>query len=895
MPSLNEIRSHFLDYFGKHDHAVVASAPLVPQNDPTLLFVNAGMVPFKTYFTGAEASPWPRAASSQKSVRAGGKHNDLDNVGYTARHHTFFEMLGNFSFGDYFKDGAIEYAWDLLTREFKLPVEKLLVTVYAQDEEAPVLWKKIAGLSDHRIIRIATADNFWSMGDTGPCGPCSEIFYDHGDHIAGGPPGSPDEDGDRFVEIWNLVFMQFEQLASGERTDLPKPSIDTGMGLERIAAVLQGVHDNYDIDLFRALIAASRDLVGGAGAASNGASHRVIADHLRAASFLIADGVTPSNEGRGYVLRRIMRRGMRHAHLLGAADPLMHRLAPTLIAEMGEAYPELRRAEAAIVDTLRQEEERFRRTLGRGMGLLDEATAHLGAGEVLSGETAFKLYDTYGFPLDLTQDAVRAKGLTVDLDGFDAAMTRQREQAREAWTGSGQVAAAGEWFAIRDRLGPSDFVGYDETEAAAELLSLVEDGREIDGAVVGASVQAVFDRTPFYAESGGQAGDQGEVAWPMDNGTFGRARVGDVQKEAGDLFVHDLEILEGVLAPGARVRLTVDPMRRAATRANHSATHLLHAALRDVLGPHVSQKGQMVDGERIRFDFSHGQPVSPGEIDRIEADVNAVVRQNLPAETELMAPQAAMAAGAMALFGEKYGETVRVLTLGRSLRPSPEGQGPYSVELCGGTHVARTGDIALFKIVQEQGVAAGVRRIEALTGEAARRYLLDQAAVARGLADQFKVPVSEVPIRVAALETQRRQLEKELGDARRQLAMGGAGGGGAAPAGPEEIGGVQVLARILEGVGGKDLRPIAEEFKKQAPDGVIVLVGTAEGKAAVTVAVTGSAQARFNAVELAKVAVVAMGGQGGGGRADFAQGGAPDGARADEGIAAVKAALSAQA
>ena len=888
MPSLNEIRSHFLDYFGKHDHAVVASAPLVPQNDPTLLFVNAGMVPFKTYFTGAEASPWPRAASSQKSVRAGGKHNDLDNVGYTARHHTFFEMLGNFSFGDYFKDGAIEYAWDLLTREFKLPVEKLLVTVYAQDEEAPVLWKKIAGLSDDRIIRIATADNFWSMGDTGPCGPCSEIFYDHGDHIPGGPPGSPDEDGDRFVEIWNLVFMQFEQLASGERTNLPKPSIDTGMGLERIAAVLQGVHDNYDIDLFRAIIAASRDLVGGAGAASNGASHRVIADHLRAASFLIADGVTPSNEGRGYVLRRIMRRGMRHAHLLGAADPLMHRLAPTLIGQMGEAYPELRRAEATIVDTLRQEEERFRRTLGRGMGLLDEATAHLGAGEVLSGETAFKLYDTYGFPLDLTQDAVRAKGLTVDLDGFDAAMTRQREQAREAWTGSGQVAAAGEWFAIRDRLGPSEFVGYDETEAAAELLSLVEDGREIDGAVVGASVQAVFDRTPFYAESGGQAGDQGEVAWPMDNGTFGRARVSDVQKKAGDLFVHDLEILEGVLAPGARVRLVVDPMRRAATRANHSATHLLHAALRDVLGPHVSQKGQMVDGERIRFDFSHGQPVSAGEIDRIEAEVNAVVRQNLPAETELMAPQAAMAAGAMALFGEKYGETVRVLTLGQSLA----GEGAYSVELCGGTHVARTGDIALFKIVQEQGVAAGVRRIEALTGEAARRYLLDQAAVARGLADQFKVPVSEVPIRVAALETQRRQLEKELGDAKRLLAMGG-GRGGAAPAGPEEIGGVQVLARILEGVGGKDLRPIAEEFKKQAPDGVIVLVGTAEGKAAVTVAVTGSAQARFNAVELAKVAVVAMGGQGGGGRPDFAQGGAPDGARADEGIAAVKAALSA--
>jgi alanyl-tRNA synthetase len=881
MPSLNQIRSHFLDYFQRKDHAVVASAPLVPQNDPTLLFVNAGMVPFKNYFTGAEQAPWPRAASSQKSVRAGGKHNDLDNVGYTARHHTFFEMLGNFSFGDYFKEGAIEYAWELLTKEFELPVDKLLVTVYAEDREAPVLWKKIAGLPDDRIIRIATADNFWSMGDTGPCGPCSEIFYDHGSHIPGGPPGSPDEDGDRFVEIWNLVFMQYDQQANGDRVALPKPSIDTGMGLERIAAVLQGVHDNYDIDLFRAIIAASRELVGGAGGASNGPSHRVIADHLRASSFLIADGVTPSNEGRGYVLRRIMRRAMRHAHLLGAADPLMHRLAPTLIAQMGEAYPELKRAEPAIVDTLRQEEERFRRTLGRGMSLLDEATVGLNEGDVLSGETAFKLYDTYGFPLDLTQDAVRAKGLTVDLPGFDAAMARQREQAREAWTGSGQVAAAGEWFAIRDRLGPTDFVGYENIEAAGELLALVQDGREIDGAVAGAEVQAVFDRTPFYAESGGQAGDQGEAEWDG-----GRARVRDVQKQAGDLFVHDLEILEGALAPGARVRLAVDAQRRAQTRSNHSATHLLHAALRNVLGPHVTQKGQMVDGERIRFDFSHGAPVTPDEIDRIEAEVNAVVRQNLPAETQLMAPKDAMAAGAMALFGEKYGETVRVLTLGQSLA----GEGAYSVELCGGTHVARTGDIALFKIVQEQGVAAGVRRIEALTGEAARRWLLDQAAVSRGLADQFKVPVSEVPARVSALETQRRQLEKDLADAKRQLAMGGGSGGGAA-AGPEEIGGVQVMARVMEGVGGKDLRPIAEEFKKQLPNGVIALIGSAEGKAAVTVAVTGSAQGRFNAVELAKAAVQAMGGQGAGGRPDFAQGGAPDGSKTGEGLAAIKAAL----
>ena len=881
MATLNEIRTQFLDFFQRKEHAVVASAPLVPQNDPTLLFVNAGMVPFKNYFTGAETPPFPRATSSQKCVRAGGKHNDLDNVGYTARHHTFFEMLGNFSFGDYFKEQAISHAWELLTKEWGLPADKLTATVYHTDDEAFDLWRKISGLPESRIIRIPTNDNFWSMGDTGPCGPCSEIFYDHGSHIPGGPPGSPDEDGDRFVEIWNLVFMQFEQFADGRREPLPKASVDTGMGLERVAAVLQGVHDNYDVDLFRNIIAASRDLVGGAGGSSNGASHRVIADHLRSTSFLIADGVTPSNEGRGYVLRRIMRRAMRHAHLLGAEEPLMHRLAPTLITEMGDAYPELKRAEPAIIDTLRQEEERFRRTLGRGMSLLDEATAGLSEGDVLSGETAFKLYDTYGFPLDLTQDAVRAKGLTVNLDEFDAAMKRQKDMAREAWTGSGQVSAAAEWFAIRDRLGPSVFTGYEDGEITAETLVLVEDGREIDGALTGSSVQALFDRTPFYAESGGQAGDQGEVEWEG-----GRAKVTDVQKQAGDLHVHDLEILEGTLKPGDRVRLAVDAERRAATRSNHSATHLLHAALRNVLGAHVTQKGQMVDGERIRFDFSHGQPVTPDEIDRIEAEVNAVVRQNLPADTQLMAPKDAMAAGAMALFGEKYGDTVRVLTLGKALG----GDGAYSVELCGGTHVARTGDIAIFKIVAEQGIAAGVRRIEALTGEAARRYLLEQAAVAKALADQFKVPVSEVGARVAAIQTHGRQLEKELGDAKRQLAMGG--GGGAAPTGPEEIGGVKVMARIMDGVGGKDLRPIAEEFKKQLPDGVIVLVGTADGKAAATVAVTGSAQARFNAADLAKAAVLAMGGQGAGGRPDFAQGGAPDASKAAEGLAAVKAALA---
>jgi len=880
MASLNEIRTHFLDYFQRNGHAVVASAPLVPQNDPTLLFVNAGMVPFKNYFTGAETPPFPRAASSQKSVRAGGKHNDLDNVGYTARHHTFFEMLGNFSFGDYFKEQAITLAWDLLTKEFKLSPQKLTVTVYHTDDEAHGLWRKIAGMPDERIIRIATADNFWSMGDTGPCGPCSEIFYDHGAHIAGGPPGSPDEDGDRFVEIWNLVFMQFEQFADGRREPLPKPSIDTGMGLERVAAVLQGVHDNYDVDLFQAIIAASRDLVGGVGGASNSPSHRVIADHLRSTSFLIADGVTPSNEGRGYVLRRIMRRAMRHAHLLGAEEPLMHRLAPTLVSQMGEAYPQLKRAEAAIVDTLRQEEERFRRTLGRGMGLLDDATANLHEGDVLSGETAFKLYDTYGFPLDLTQDAVRAKGLTVNLAEFDAAMGRQRDMAREAWTGSGQAAAAGEWFAIRERLGPTDFTGYEDVEITAEVLVLMEDGREVDGALTGAKLQVLFDRTPFYAESGGQAGDQGDVEW-----AGGRGRVSDVQKLAGDLHVHNLEIGEGALKSGQRLRLMVDPERRTATRANHSAAHLLHAALRNVLGAHVTQKGQMVDGERMRFDFSHGQPVTPGEIDRIEAEVNAVIRQNRATETQLMAPQEAMAAGAMALFGEKYGETVRVLSLGQALG----GEGAYSVELCGGTHVGRTGDIALIKIVQEQGIAAGVRRIEALTGEAARRWLLDQAAVARALADQFKIPVSEIGARVEALEAQRRKLEKDLGEAKRQLAMGGGGG---AVAGPEDVGGLLFLARVMDGVGGKDLRPIAEAFRKQVPDGVIALVGVADGKAAMTVAVNGAAQARFSAADLAKVGVLAMGGQGAGGRADFAQGGAPDALRADEGLAAVRAALA---
>jgi alanyl-tRNA synthetase len=881
MPSLNEIRSAFLGYFEKEGHAVTPSAPLVPQDDPTLLFVNAGMVPFKNVFTGAQTPPSPRATSSQKCVRAGGKHNDLDNVGYTARHHTFFEMLGNFSFGDYFKERAIELAWTLITREFGLPKDKLLVTVYAEDDEAHGLWKKIAGLSDDKIIRIATSDNFWSMGDTGPCGPCSEIFYDHGELIPGGPPGSVDQDGDRFIEIWNLVFMQYEQFADASRKPLPKPSIDTGMGLERLAATLQGQHDNYETDLFRTLIAASEAATGVKAEGLSAPSHRVIADHLRSSSFLIADGVSPSNEGRGYVLRRIMRRAMRHAHLLGAADPLMHRLAPVLFAEMGDAYPELRRAGPLIVNTLREEEERFRRTLGRGMALLDEATEGLEAGGVLAGETAFRLYDTYGFPLDLTQDAVRARGISVDLEGFDQAMERQREMARANWSGSGDRAAGAEWLKLRERLGPTRFVGYETSEDVGEVLALVREAEEVDAIEAGHTVEVLFDRTPFYAESGGQASDIGEIELPSGTG-----RLVAVSKHAGDLHVHTVTVTSGRLAVGDRVRLQLDAEARTRTRANHSAAHLVHAALKNVLGGHVSQKGQLVDSERMRFDYSHSAPLTPDELDAVEAEVNAVIRQNLPAKTENMAPQAAIEAGAVALFGEKYGDSVRVLTLGHALA----GEGAYSVELCGGTHVGRTGDIALFKIVSESGVAAGVRRVEALTGEAARRYLLDQAGVARGLAEQFKVPVAEVQARVDGLVDDRKRLERELADAKRKLALGG--GGGEAASKPEEIGGTRFIGRVLDGIDGKGLRPVIEEFRKSLEgSGVVCVVGVSDGKAAVAVTVAGDAQARFNAAELVKAAVLAMGGQGGGGKPDFAQGGAPDGSKAQAGLDAVKAAL----
>jgi len=882
MASVNEIRSNFLEFFNERGHALPGSSPLVPHNDPTLLFTNAGMVQFKNYFTGAEKPPFPRAATSQKCVRAGGKHNDLDNVGYTARHLTFFEMLGNFSFADYFKEGAIEAAWDLISKTFELPKEKLLVTIYHDDDEAAALWKKIAGFSDNKIIRIATNDNFWSMGDTGPCGPCSEIFYDHGDSVPGGPPGSPDEDGDRFVEFWNLVFMQFEQFADGRREPLPKPSIDTGMGLERISTILQGVKSVYETDLFRTLIAASEELTKTKAKGAKAASHRVIADHLRSSCFLIADGVSPANEGRGYVLRRIMRRGMRHAHILGADEPLMHRLAPTLIAEMGAAYPELERARPIIMDQLEQEETRFRRTLGNGLKLLEEEIEGLKKGEKLDGEIAFKLYDTFGFPLDLTQDILRAKKLSVDTDGFDAAMERQRAQGRESWSGAAEAAGEAVWLAIKDRTGPSAFTGYAGEAGESTLSAIVAHGGEAHRLSAGEAGELVFDATPFYAESGGQAGDHGLIRF--SNGA--EFEVADVQKRAGALHAHAGRLLRGEIEVGAKAALEIDHARRTKIRANHSATHLLHAALRNTLGPHVTQKGSLVEADRFRFDFSHGQPLTQDEIERVEDEVNAIVRQNAETQIKEMAPDKAIEEGALALFGEKYGEQVRVLSFGQSLVKQGKA---YSVELCGGTHVNRTGDIALFAILSEGGVAAGIRRIEAATGAAALSHLKAQAALAKTIAANLKAPLAELPERVQALTDERRKLERELSDAKKKLALGG--GAGAAPAGPEEIAGVAVIARVLEGVPAKELRGLIDEGKKGIGSGIVAYVGVDDGKAALAVGVTDDLKARVNAVDLLRAGVAAVGGQGGGGRPDMAQGGGPDGAKAPAAIDAIKAAL----
>jgi alanyl-tRNA synthetase len=891
MSGVNEIRSSFLDYFARNGHEIVPSSPLVPRNDPTLMFTNAGMVQFKNVFTGLEKRPYARATTAQKCVRAGGKHNDLDNVGYTARHHTFFEMLGNFSFGDYFKDRAIELAWNLVTKEFGLPADRLTVTIFIDDDQAFDLWKKISGLPESRIIRIAGSDNFWQMGDLGPCGPCSEIFYDHGPHIPGGPPGSPEAEGDRFIEIWNLVFMQFEQLPGGKRVDLPRPSIDTGMGLERIAAVLQGTHDNYKIDLFGAIIAHVADLTGVEPEGPRGVSHRVIADHLRASAFLIADGVLPSNEGRGYVLRRIMRRAMRHAELLGARDPLMWRLVPTLVREMGQAYPELTRAEALISETLELEETRFRKTLERGLAILDEETRGLKQGDRLKGEIAFTLYDTFGFPLDLTQDALKPRGIAVDTEAFNAAMERQREKARASWAGSGDAATETVWFALRENAGATEFLGYETERAEGVVAALVKDGKEVSSLKAGESGAIILNQTPFYGESGGQVGDTGVML-----GEGVRVRVTDTQKEAGDLFVHIGTVEQGTLQPGAALTLEIDHARRSAIRRNHSATHLLHEALRLVLGDHVAQKGSLVAPDRLRFDFSHPKPMTPEEIERVEDIANDVVLQNTPVTTRLMAIDDARASGARALFGEKYGDEVRVVTMGQNdpLGPGGNTMG-WSVELCGGTHVQRTGDIGLIAGLTDSGVASGVRRIEAMTGTTARKHAQHLGELAKAVSAELKVPLEEMPARLAQVLDERRRLERELSEAKKKLAMGGTTGGGAHSDGADGvrmIGDVKLLARVVEGIEIKDLKSLADEGKKRLGSGVVALVATSpDGKASIVVGVTPDLVARISAVDLVRRASEVLGGKGGGGKPDMAQAGGPDGSKAEAALKAIEGAL----
>ena len=880
MASSNDIRATFLDYFGRTGHQVVPSSPLVPRNDPTLLFTNSGMVQFKNVFTGQERRPYARATSAQKCVRAGGKHNDLDNVGYTARHHTFFEMLGNFSFGDYFKSVAIEHAWTLLTRDFGLPKDKLLVTVYADDEDAALLWRQIAGLPDERIIRIGTSDNFWRMGDTGPCGPCSEIFYDHGSSIPGGPPGSPGEDGDRFIEIWNLVFMQYEEGPPGTREPLPRPSIDTGMGLERFAAILQGKHDNYDTDTFRALILASADATGQAADGPFKTSHRVVADHLRSTAFLIADGVLPSKDGRGYVLRRIMRRAMRHLHRMGTTTALFHTLVPALVRQMGAAYPELPRAEMLIAETMRLEEDRFKAMLDRGLGLLSEETARLGEGGVLPGAVAFKLYDTFGFPLDLTQDALREEGRGVDVAGFDAAMAEQRTRARAAWAGTGDAATERVWFDLRERFGATEFLGYATEAAEGQILALVVDGAAVQDAAVGASVGIVLNQTPFYAESGGQVGDAGRISGP--DGLI--VAITDTQKRLGDLFVHVGRIQAGSAHVGQAVQAAVDHERRGAIRAHHSATHLLHAALRRRLGAHVAQKGSLNAPDRLRFDVSQPTPIGREDLVHVEAEVNAQIRANTRVTTRLMTPDAAVAGGAMALFGEKYGDEVRVVSMGET----PDGGGPaYSIELCGGTHVGRTGDIGLFRVVGESAVSAGVRRVEALTGAAALQAMMENDRRLAEAAALLRAQPAEVPERVAALQEDRRRLERQVAELQKKLATG------AATAETELHGGVALAARNLGDIPPKDLKGVAEAIGTGLGSGVVAVVSTAEGKASIVVRVSEDLTARFSAVDLVRAASAAVGGKGGGGRPDLAQAGGPNGAQAEAALQAVRVALAA--
>ncbi len=888
MKTLADIRSTFLCYFERQGHTLVDSSPLVPRNDPTLMFTNSGMVQFKNVFTGNEKRPYTRATTAQKSVRAGGKHNDLENVGYTARHHTFFEMLGNFSFGDYFKEEAINYAWELVTKDFGLGKDRLYITVYHDDEQAANIWKKVAGLPDERIIRITTDANFWRMGDVGPCGPCSEIFIDQGDKLQGGPPGSPDEDGDRFLEFWNLVFMQFEELPDGRRVPLPKPSVDTGMGLERMAAVLQGELSNYDIDLFRNLIGATADILKVDPRGPQRASYRVIADHLRACSFLIADGVLPSNEGRGYVLRRIMRRGMRHAHLLGAKEPMIYRLVPELVKQMGVAYPELGRAQALITETLKLEETRFRQLLDRGLKLLDEETKTLSASKPLSGDVAFKLYDTYGFPLDLTQDVLRANGLSVDAAGFEQAMAKQKAAARAAWAGSGDTGTAKLWFDLRDNIGATEFLGYSTESAQGIVRAIVKDGKEVQTAQAGDKVQIIVNQTPFYGESGGQVGDTGIFA--SVKGAV--VQITDTQKEVGDLWVHHGVVKQGSLALEDGVTMQVDHARRGQVRANHSATHLLHEALRRKLGTHVTQKGSLVTEEKLRFDISQPTPIAANDLLEVEAEVNRRICLNSDVTTRLMTPDEAVKEGAMALFGEKYGDEVRVVAMGGQ---DEAGRAAFSIELCGGTHVKRTGDIGAFKIVAESAVAAGVRRIEALTGARAIAYLSEQEGRLQQIAATLKVAPGEATERVAVLVDEKKKLEREVGELRRQLALASGGGAAAAAEAPKQIGGVNLIARVLQDLPAKDLKPMADQLRQQHVSGVIVLLSGSEGKVSLVVSVSADLTAQFSAVDLVRIGAEAVGGKGGGGRPDMAQAGGSDVAAMPKAVAAIEAALAAKA
>lgn len=882
MSTTKEIRNSFLEYFSKNEHEIVESSPLIPRNDPTLLFTNAGMVQFKNVFTGQEKRPYSRAVTTQKCVRAGGKHNDLENVGRTARHHTFFEMLGNFSFGDYFKEQAIEHAWTLLTKEFGLAKDKLLVTVYHDDEEAVGYWKKITGLTDDRIIRIATSDNFWSMGDTGPCGPCSEIFYDHGDHIPGGPPGSPDEDGDRFIEIWNLVFMQFEQLNKDTRESLPRPSIDTGMGLERLTAVLQGKHDNYDIDLMRTIIEASADVSNVDADGEFKVSHRVIADHLRSSAFLVADGVLPSNEGRGYVLRRIMRRAMRHAHMLGVKDPMVWKLVTTLVQEMGEAFPELSRAQSLITETLKVEETKFKETLDRGLKLLGDATDKLGDQEALPGDVAFKLYDTFGFPLDLTKDILKGQKRNLDEDGFDIAMAKQKAAARAAWSGSGEAVTDQLWFDMHERIGASEFLGYQTDSADGQVQAIVVNGAERDTAVEGDDIMVVLNQTSFYGESGGQEGDHGVLkssdGFNMD--------IKDTQKKQ-DLYIHIGRVIKGTLKIDDVVETQIDVVRRSRLRAHHSATHLLHEALRQSLGDHVTQKGSLVAEDRLRFDFAHQKPMSDAEIRQVEKDVNDRIRLNAPIAVHLTTPKDAIKAGAMALFGEKYGDEVRVVSMGGPDKDKGEGR-DYSTELCGGTHVSRTGDIGFLKITGENGLAAGVRRIEAVVGQAALDYVNDREQMLFKAASSLKISPAELPTRITGLLEERKRLDRELTETRKKLATGGGG----KPTEIEKIGEVGFIAHLLGDVPPRDLKPMADEIKKKLDSGVIVLIAANDGKASIVISVTDDLTSKYNAVDLVRTGSEALGGKGGGGRPDMAQAGGPNADKGADAIAAIREIIS---